>query len=325
MISVAFFVVQSCQGRSSRGVLDVEIPEDALVLTSADGKLTFYSWDTGLGGTSPVYESYIRYSDDGNEVLDRFYPYGESRNVEAMAVADGGEDVYECGYTGDLYQVDVDGEEPVYIVTSTQKASSMEGYTSAYALRFEDGRPVKMPFVLHDGNQVYEVGVDYCIPCWYFSTDGLGWDWVMAFDRKTGMLYVPAQNGEMSMNDRYDRYVWQNGAMRFKGTDAGFWLYEQLHDYAGLCGIYDTGNKLIRVDMLADGTYRYACWGGDKDMASQPELVLTGGKTGIVDGAIVFTNKEYEYIVPEFRRAQGDDFGRVMIKKNGKVIQESKV
>ena len=60
-------------------------------------------------------------------------------------------------------------------------------------------------------------------------------------------------------------------------------------------------------------------------MSGTPELVLHNGETGIVKNAIVFRNGDYTYIVPEFRRAHGDDFGKVIIKHEDKVIQEMDV
>lgn len=52
---------------------------------------------------------------------------------------------------------------------------------------------------------------------------------------------------------------------------------------------------------------------------------MTGGKVGIIKNAIVFKNGDYTYIVPEYRRGQGDDFGKVIVKYKNRIIQESEV
>ena len=60
-------------------------------------------------------------------------------------------------------------------------------------------------------------------------------------------------------------------------------------------------------------------------MLGKPELILHEGKTGVVENAIVFKNGDYTYIVPEYRRGQGNDFGKVIIIHKDKIIHESEV
>lgn len=113
--------------------------------------------------------------------------------------------------------------------------------------------------------------------------------------------------------------------MRYIRNDAGYWLHPSLRDFHYLAGIYQTESTLIRIDALIDHTYRYAAWPKSKLMSSKPELVMTGGKVGIIKNAIVFKNGDYTYIVPEYRRGQGDDFGKVIVKYKNRVIQKSEV
>ncbi len=60
-------------------------------------------------------------------------------------------------------------------------------------------------------------------------------------------------------------------------------------------------------------------------MSATPQLVITGGRTDLVENAIVFDNDDCQYIVPVSRSGNDDGFDKVVIKKNGKVIQETKV
>ena len=290
--------------------------------TSRDGKVRLYSWDTGMGGTSPDFVSYIQYEFGDTVAMDFFVPCGDSRYICASDVRKDGYEVYDGFEINNLYQIDTpDG--PVYIAIAYYRSSSIEGAQSAVAFRITDGKLTKIDFVTN-GKKENRAETDYNIPDWYFTTDGLGWDWVMAFDDKSKTLYVP-ENGDMDMSDRYELYRYDGGRMKHIGNDAGYWLHPSLHDFQRLCGIYQTSTKLIRIDRLKDGSYRFASWSNYKAMSGEPELVLYNGKTGIIENAILFKNGDYTYIVPEYRRGHGDDFGKFIIKHKDKVIQESDV
>lgn len=298
--------------------------EDIAVLTSPDGKVKIYSWDTDRGGTSPDFCSYIQYNTGDSIRSDYIGAFTQSNYLCASDVTRDGYNVYDGSYIQRLYQIDSHSSSPLYIVSAYFRASSIEGAQTAIAFRIENGRLVKQDFIDKDGKVRNSLSCDYDIPDWYFTTDGLGWDWVMSFDDKSKTLYVP-ERGDMVMTDRYDCFRFEYGKMKYIGTNAGFWLHPSLHDFKRLCGIYQTESKLIRVDQLNDGTYRMATWPKDLAMSGQPELVIQNGKAGIIKNAIVFTNGDYTYTVPEFRRGQGEDFGKVIIKHKNKVIQEAKV
>lgn len=290
--------------------------------TSRDGKVRLYSWDTGMGGTSPDFVSYLQYESGDTVVTDFFVPCGDSRYICSKDVKRDGYEFFDGYDVNNLYQIDTP-EGPVYIAIAYYRSSSAEGSQTAVAFQITDGKPTKIEFVTN-GKKENQAEAGYNIPDWYFTTDGLGWDWVMAFDDKTKTLYVP-EHGDMDMSDRYELYRYENGRMKYIGNDAGYWLHSSLHDFQRLCGIYKTGTKLIRIDRLKDGSYRFASWNKDKAMTGEPELILHDGKTGIIENAILFKNGEYTYIVPEYRRGQGDDFDKVIIKHKSKIIQESKV
>lgn len=192
----------------------------------------------------------------------------------------------------------------------------------AYLVKFEDGKLKKLPFVSREGEITNSAECYYNIPDWYFATDGLGWDWVMSFDKETNTLYVPEQF-EMEMTDRYDLYQYKNGKMRYIGNDAGFWLHPTLRDIAYLQGIYQTDTKLIRIDMTTDGAYRYASWTKPKPMSATPDLLLYEDTSEKSDITLVFKNGDYTYILPS-SRPNGTP-ANLTIKHKNKIIQQSKL
>lgn len=297
---------------------------DVSIRTSADGAVRFYTWDTHTGGTSPNFASYVQY-DDGKSIKVRcFAPFTSSKYVCERDVMEDGYEPHDEALMDILYQIDGPDGRPVYITSAYFKASSTEGSKDIFALQIIDGKLQKAPFIDKEGQEDLTVGCRYCIPDWYFTTDGLGWDWVPSFDSETKTLYVP-ERGDMELSDRYDKYRLVDGKMRYVGNGAGYWLHPSLHDFKRLAGIYRTKTKLIRVDILANGDYRYASWSKHNAMSGPPELILTGGKTDVIENAIVFENGSYRYIVPAYRHGSGDDFDKLIIKKNGKVIQQEKV
>lgn len=293
------------------------------ITTSIDNKVRLYSWDTGLGGTSPEYQSLVQYVSGDTVLAKYFYPIYDSKYVCSDDIRKDGHEIFEGSFCDGLHQITMGNEQNAYAV-AYNRASSVEGAQECVLMYEKDGRLEKLPFVNKFGEEQYSVGVMYSIPDWYFTTDGLGWDWVMSFDDSRQTLYVP-EVGDMEMSDRYELYRHDNGRMVHIGNGAGYWLHPSLHDFKRLCGIYRTDTKFIRIDLLKDNSYRFASWSKDKAMSGEPELVLHNGKTGIVENAIVFQNGDYTYIVPEYRRGHGNDFGKMIIKHKDKVIQESKV
>lgn len=311
----------ACDGDDEK----VELPEDLSEMTftkSDDGKLTLYAYDTGCGGTSPAYDTYIQYEMNVCIITDYLHLLGESDYVCYGDIKRDGVDVHEGSFSEIVAQIPLSDSETGYLIDAYNKASSVEGGHEVCLVKFVDGKLKKLPFVSKGGAISNSVGCYYYIPDWYFSTDGLGWDWVMSFDKETVTLYVP-EEGEMVMTDHYDLYRYKDGKMRHDGYGAGYWLHPSLHDFNYLAGIYQTDTNLIRIDALSVGEgYRYASWQKSEPMSMKPDLVLYGGKVGIVENAIVFTNGNYTYIVPAYRRGQGNDFGKVIIKYKDKVIAE---
>jgi len=300
------------------------IPKKANVSTSKDGKVKIFSWDTGRGGTSPDYVSYIQYNDGDSVITDYFYPHSSCKYVCAKDVKDNGYEVLDGSYVRDLWQCDVPHENPIYIVSAYYRSSGIEGSSMAFALQFENGKLIKKQFVSDTKDLSDNVERTYYIPDWYFLTNGLGWDWLVSYDYKTESLYIASHSDSPYLSDKYDIYHYEHGKFFYKRDDAGYWLHPTIREFNSLCGIYEADNKIYRIDSTG-GEYRLARWDKGVSMSERPELIVTGGKEGIVENAIVFKKDNYEYIVPEYRDGYHEDYGKIVIKKNGKTIMDTKV
>lgn len=314
----------ACDSENGENVMLPDDLSDMTITKSDDGKTTLFAYDTGYGGTSPAFSTYIQYESNGQIITDYLNPYSESDYICYSDIQKDGVEAYDGAFTKIVAQIPLSETETGYIIDTYFKASSREGNDEAYLIKYEDGKLKKLPFVSKHGAFGNSVQRDYYIPDWYFTTDGLGWNWVMSFDKETKTLYVP-EEGEMVMTDRYDLFQYKDGKMRYIGSDGGFWLHPSVRNVGYLKGIYQTDTKLIRIDRTMDDVNRLTVWTKPKPMSAMPDIILYEDRTEKVDKAIVFKNSDYTYIVPEYRRGQGNDFGKIIIKYKGKVIQETEV
>lgn len=302
---------------------NIEFSEDAETFLSSDGKIRLISWNTGLGGTSPDYTSYIQYMENDSLNTDFFYPHSVGKYVCASDLQKNGYEVYEGSRIDGLWQIDIEGESPLYIVATYNRASSIEGNTLVYVLQFdENGKLIKKQFLDNRDEFSDRVGRDYYIPDWYFTTDGMGWNWVVSFDDRTQCLYVSESHDDMVMNDRYDVYHYEKGRMTYKRTDAGYWLHPSVREFSYLCGIYRIEGRLYRVDSTGN-SYRLSIWNSNKTMSDEPEMILYNGQE--TDNYIQFTSDSNTFIVPLYRKGQGNDFDKVILMKDGEIIEENEI
>ncbi|MFP5439329.1 MAG: hypothetical protein ACLGH8_16230 [Bacteroidia bacterium] len=76
-------------------------------------------------------------------------------------------------------------------------------------------------------------------------------------------------------------------------------LYKPLRDFKQPVHILQTDRHIIRIDQMADGTYRYASWKKGQPMGNKPEIVVSKGEF-IPEGSggnhsYVFKNGTYKY------------------------------
>lgn len=148
-----------------------------------------------------------------------------------------------------------------------------------------------------------------------------------AFNPADNTLYVPkvkvmAKNGGKEMVPYYDRYyVYQFDGEHFvgKGEDGGFWLHPSVRQFESLVYNGKTEDYQVRVDSLADGTYRLTAWKNKADMNDVPDILVEGG---VCEKSIyVFNSGDYTYKVMDQLLAQNefqsyDKIGNLFFSQN---------
>ena len=127
--------------------------------------------------------------------------------------------------------------------------------------------------------------------------------------------------GCYSLTDRYDVYQWDGRQFVSKGQQAGYWLHPSLHDFMMLRQTLVTPDHNVRIDEMADGSFRYASWPKDSAMTAQPEIVVEGGSYDQGTHCYLFGNDGYTYIVADLTDEDFDDEDiALVIKKDGKSV-----
>ena len=258
---------------------------------STDGRVRIIDWNTGMGGTCPDNARYtlIR-SDDG-----RVHSYGNNHNQEVVIR---------------LYQLQDNKGRTLYLTNDYFRGSSVEGsgWMNAWRIQGDTLSPVK---VFPKGESC--VGTGYGIPDWYFKTNkGEGWDWL--FEMVGRNLYVPTTDSLLSLTDRYNLYRWNRDHFDLMGEVGNRRLHISLKDYVALQDYFVTKDYRVRIDLLADGSYRYASWKRNKQTDTPPDLVIKGGSYE-EDRGYVFENDGYYYRVTTTERNK-----QLIVEKDGRTV-----
>ncbi|GEM_PF-2052008 len=291
---------------------------------SDDHRIMTVSYDTGMGGTSPDFQTFVLYDNGDSIVVDRFFPYADGNTLTRKDPDSAKDETFGDGtYVQSIITIDGPGGKSAYLVDCYFKASSSEGMRYITAMQFKDGYLRKVPiFNTPDEGLTDYLSIDYIIPDWYFRTDGHGWDWVMRYDKASKRLYLPKVDEDMCMTDRYDIYSPVNGIIQYQSTDGGCWLHESLRDFERFICMYHNDRRVIRIDAMTDGTYRYATWAKDVSFDHKPEIIIEGGRLSVDGKHFVFDNEGYTYILPS-EQASGDSEPEniLVIRHGGKEIQ----
>ena len=263
----------------------------ANVVTSEDGNLRFYYWNTRTGGTCISWRSICQYRSNG-----KIYTY--RGDISLLKYGKQNEEYIESAPRSIITIYDNSGS-PIYLVNTYIKESSQWGYESIEAIKIENDKLTPVPIFDVDGHgDMYTRGVEYTIADWYFrANDGEGWDWLFNYDNKNKILYIPEAEPELS--DRYSLYRYDGEKMHYIGTDGGFWLHPSIRSFKFLELVLDTKDYRIRVDKMFDNSYRYVAWENKITMNDTPDIVLLNGTFDEKNSNYHFENKGYEYIVNE--------------------------
>ena len=288
--------------------------ENGRVYVSEDRRLKIESGIRPESGTAPDYFTKWTIVDDAGKKHKKTCDYSPSMSrLRSIKRSDG---------------------STYYLVNCFAKASSIDGYEwlEAYVI---SGDSIERVNVSDAGSQIDDAAfeVNYCIPQWYYATDGIGYDWIFDYDSSTGNLYEPIVEDDF-ITDRY--IVWHFDGERFVNTGEHPHknLHESLSEYNRLERYFTTKDYIVRVDLLDDRQLRYASWTKPHTMADCPDLILTGGERQRHKAApdelkpcddYRFTSGSYEYIVNYCEvkysdGAIGEHADYLLVKKNGEVV-----
>ena len=258
------------------------------LLSSPDGKLKVYSWEDGdFGSTISFHTIYqTRHEGQFQAVFMENY-YREPRKIYQVESPDGpvylieyffrqdgwsydvGVDAFRMDKTGRLQPANV--FEPV-----PDSHPNMEGYGSNLSV---ECAPVP-PSLYNEGgwedNFFFELtGKDFYMP---------------------QFAYLRGSNGSLFMTDYYHRFTWDGNKFRYKQLEFNPVLVKYLPEPGWLLAEFEVGDSIVRVDSLANGSYRLLLWKKDKMFSAAPELVITKGWYDAEKKEYHFRKGDNEYV-----------------------------
>ena len=198
-------------------------------ITSDDGKLRLYYWDTGMGGTMIDYGNLCQYESNGKVYAYNCSVYDLEREDDDFEYISG------CNI-GDLYTIQADNGDTYYLVYTLIREASNLGGSVIIPLKIEKDKLVIAPLFNSDPD-------DYRFNCtqieheyanWYDKTNyGEGWDWLNKYDEENQTFYIPVVDG-FDLTDRYNLYKFNGERFEFLREDGGFWLHPSIRNFKKL-------------------------------------------------------------------------------------------
>lgn len=292
------------------------------VYTSADGNLRIYSWNTNMGGTMIDWGGILQYRINGVVHAETYSPYMLPEYGRDNSVEDGTEDIPAIRA---LHDIVMDDGRVCYVIENYFRYASNQAWHGLMGLRFCDGSLYRYPLFVTDAETVSEIGFETSIADWYFRTDdGLGWDWVYAYDPASRTFYEPVCGEYGHMTDQYRIYGFDGRHFRITETEGGYWLHRSLRTFKDLIQIFHTSAHCIRIDEMPDGSFRYASWQLPKEMSDEPDLIIRNGRFDDERGVYIFTNEGYSYAV--YLSDNPDGYEGLKLSENGRhLLDEPRV
>lgn len=266
------------------------------IVTSDDGNLRFYYWDTGMGGTMIDWGNLCQF-----RTCDSIYVY-ECGIYDICSMI---QDEYTIGCaTMGIYTVQADSGETYYLVHIYVREAGNLGFAEIIPVKIENGSIAYADIFNSEDNSSEDYGWvenstfrEYTFADWYFRTNhGEGWKWIYQFDKNSQTFYVPEViYGDIT--DRYDLYRFDGQKFIYVGMDGGFWLHPSIRSFMHLEVLFCTEDYRIRIDMMQDSTYRYTSWGKNTSMDKQPDIVIYNGTYDDSLDEFSFENDGFRYIV----------------------------
>ena len=258
------------------------------LLTSPDGMVKIYSWEDGDFGSTISFHTIYQTRHEGQfqaVFMENYYreprrvyqvesPNGPVYLIEYFFRQDGwsydvGVDAFRMDKTGRLQPANV--FEPV-----PDSHHNMEGYGSNLSV---ECAPVP-PSLYYEGawsdNLFLELtGKDIYMP---------------QFD------YLRGSDRGAYMTDFYHRFAWDGNKFRYKQLEYNPVLAKFLPEPGWLLAEFEVGDSIVRVDSLANGSYRLLLWKKDKMFSAAPELVITKGWYDAEKKEYHFRKGDNEYV-----------------------------
>ncbi|OYU83281.1 MAG: hypothetical protein CFE24_12085 [Flavobacterium sp. BFFFF2] len=148
----------------------------------------------------------------------------------------------------------------------------------------------------------------------------VGWRGIML---DNGVLWIDSEEGHIiGVNYQSDFEKKQEKVLIAQQKEN---LYVALKTFDKPIYKISTKKYLIRIDKLAAGKYRYACWKEGEKESAKPDLILTNGTMAFLgsggNSVISFTKGHYKYRV--YRNLIGEDGDAEItleVEKEGQVI-----
>ena len=108
--------------------------------------------------------------------------------------------------------------------------------------------------------------------------------------------YLRGSDRGAYMTDFYHRFAWDGDKFRYKQLEYNPVLAKYLPEPGWLLAEFEVGDSIVRVDSLANGSYRLLLWKKDKMFSAAPELVITKGWYDAEKKEYHFRKGDNEYV-----------------------------
>ena len=255
---------------------------------SSDGKLKLYSWHDGDNGSTISFHTIYQTKQNGDihsVFMEDFYR--EPRKLYQLETPDG--PVYLVEYffrqSGWSYDIGVDAFkmdksgvlQPAEVFECVQELhDTAVGYSANLAVDYSPETPSHWQNGAWSDNFFFELtGVDFYMPQY---------------------AYLRGPDGPLFMTDCYHRFTWDGNKFQYKQLEFNPVLAKYLPEPGWLLSEFETGDSIVRVDSVANGSYRLLLWKKDKMFSAAPELIVTQGRYNAEKREYYFRKDDKEYI-----------------------------
>jgi hypothetical protein len=258
------------------------------LLTSPDGKLKIYSWKDGDFGSSIGFHTLYQTHSNGkfHAVFMEDY-YREPRKIYQVGSSDEPAYLVEYFFRQESWSYDVGVDafsmdktgllKPAEIFEYIPEINQKEvGFLANLSVECTPGSPSLYYEGAWSDNFFFEqTGKDFYMP---------------------QFAYLRGSKGGLFMTDYYYRYTWDGVKFRYKQLQFNPVLAKFLPEPGWLMAEFETGDSIVRVDSVANGSYRLLLWNKDKMFSSAPELIITQGRYDATKREYHFRNGDFEYV-----------------------------